>query len=131
MVKYLILRKVAGILYMNRLIPKIIKIRNHRVKITYIKKLRDCRGFFDIGKQEIQLWRDNEILETLLHEIIEYIACLHRASRKLDPYNKNVYIILGHNPSDMNGDQFGIFVEDLYDTIRRNKLWWIFEGGKI
>ena len=113
---------------MTNQIPKFISIRNHRVKISDIKVLKDCRGWFDIGLQEIGLYKDKEICETLLHEIIEYLACLHRASRKPNSQKDGVYLMLGHNPHGLNGDQFGIFVEDLYDVIRRNNLGWIFKG---
>jgi hypothetical protein len=76
-------------------------------------KGRRWLGRFDTAKKRIYLCSNDQ--KVLMHEIIEYLACL---SFCIDDTRNKRTIRFRHNPFE--DDQFSVFVQNLYDTLKRN-----------
>ena len=106
--------------------PKYIKIVNDKVRVSYCKNM-NFSGHFDCSKKIIKINpKDNNIGECLMHEIMEYLAGI-----QFSIYDKSSgrRIEFFHSPESHN-DTWTIYVQNLIDTIRRNKLTNLLFGDK-
>jgi hypothetical protein len=110
---------------MGRKIPKFIYIAADKVKIKISKRL-PYQGCYCCTTRIIELNpKDKDIGAVLLHEIMEYIAASFYGIW-FEKKSGVRHIELIHEPKQSK-DNWCMYVELIVDTIRRNKLQWIFK----
>lgn len=106
-------------------LPRYINIANDRVRLKYVKNL-PYQGTYSCSKQVIKISPlAKDIGGCLLHEIMEYLAaCTYAVHFK----GNSRQIEFFHSPMKHN-DTWSMYIENLIDTIKRNKLAKIIFGG--
>lgn|GEM_PF-3752412 len=110
-------------------LPKQIIIMGKTVKVIEGSRMdaKKFAGYYDSSRHKIIVnsgVKDKGAV--LLHEIMEYIASIMTGITFDDKMVRHIKLI--HAP-EIGCDTFSIYVDTLYDTLKRNKLFKLIEGG--